>query len=188
MSPVIRPTVLGGLVEMFSLLAGHAAFAQETATAHPAAIEHLPFFITAPGQTDVLFVVVAIFLVAMILIIGNLYFQLHALPERVAHRTSKVQLEIVAVLALLALFTHNHLYWIAALLLALVRLPDLSTPMASMADSLKKLADRADALRSERNSPAGTARAPDAPEARAAGEDIQDNTAAPAAETPKDGN
>jgi hypothetical protein len=59
-----------------------------------------------------------------------------------AHRTNKVQLQFVAVLALLALFTHNHVFWIAALLLALVELPDFSTPMTSMALSLEKLSGR----------------------------------------------
>ncbi len=46
-------------------------------------------------------------------------------------------MEIVAVLALLALFTHEHLFWIAALVLAFVRFPDLSIPIASMAESLQ---------------------------------------------------
>jgi type VI protein secretion system component VasF len=51
-----------------------------------------------------------------------------------------VQFEIVAVLALLALFTHNHAFWIAGLLLALVPLPDISTPLTSMAQSLRLMA------------------------------------------------
>lgn len=109
---------------------------------HPAAIEHLPAFITAPGQTDYLFNGVVIFLIVIILVIGNLYFQLHAVPERMAHRTSKVQMEIVAVLALISLFTHNHLFWIAGLLLAFVNVPDFSTPLYSIADSLAKLSGR----------------------------------------------
>jgi MFS family permease len=113
-----------------------------TETLHPAAIDHLPSFITAPGQTDWLFSVVVIFLLAMILIVGNLYFQLHALPEHMAHRGRKVQMEIVAVLALISLFTHNHLFWIAGLLLALIDLPDFSTPMVSIARSLEKLSGR----------------------------------------------
>ena len=91
---------------------------------HPAAIEHLPVFITAPGQTDWLFNGVVVFLLAMILIVGNFYFRLHALPEQMAHRGKKVQMEIVAVLALISLFTHNHIFWIAGLLLALIDLPD----------------------------------------------------------------
>ena len=73
---------------------------------------------------------------------GLLYLRLHALPEHLAHRTSKVQLQLVGVLALLALFTHNHIFWIAALLLALVQFPNFSAPLASMAQSLEKLAGR----------------------------------------------
>ena len=107
---------------------------------HPVAAEYLPFFITAPGQSDVLFNGMAIFMLAIILVVGNLYFQLHAIPERMAHRTNVVQMQVVAVLALISLFTHNHLFWIAGLLLALVRIPDFSTPMASIAGSLEKLA------------------------------------------------
>jgi hypothetical protein len=109
---------------------------------HPAATEHLPFFITAPGQTDYLFVAVVIFLLLVVLALGNLYFQLHAFPERRAHRTSKAQLEIVAVLALISLFTHNHIYWIAGLLLAFIDFPDFSTPLDSIAQSLAKLSGR----------------------------------------------
>lgn len=111
-------------------------------TPHPAAIEHLPWFITAPGETDYLFTAVVIFILAMVLVIGNLYFQLHAVPERMAHRTNRVQMEIVAVLALISLFTHNHIYWIAGLLLALVEFPDFSTPMGSIARSLERLSGR----------------------------------------------
>ncbi|MGR9214970.1 hypothetical protein ACU8KG_27860 (plasmid) [Rhizobium leguminosarum] len=109
---------------------------------HPAAIEHLPIFITSPGQTDYLFVVVVVFLLVAVLAVGNLYFQLHALPERRAHRTNKVQMEIVAVLALISLFTHNHLFWIAGLLLAFIQIPDFSTPLYSIAQSLGKLSGR----------------------------------------------
>ena len=107
-------TRVGALILTNLLLSG-AVFAQEaglaeTGSPHPTAVEHLPVFITAPGQSDILFTVVVIFLLAFVLILGNLYFQLHALPERMAHRTNQVQMEIVAVLCLLALFTHNHLY------------------------------------------------------------------------------
>lgn len=109
---------------------------------HPAAIEHLPTFITSPGQTDYLLAGVVIFLVLVVLVIGNLYFQLHAVPERMAHRTNKMQMEIIAVLALISLFTHNHLFWIAGLLLAFIEFPDFSTPLYSIAQSLAKLSGR----------------------------------------------
>jgi hypothetical protein len=116
---------------------------------HPAAVKHLPPFITPPGQTDILFVVMTVFLIGIVLIIGSLYLRLHALPEQVAHRTHKVQMDIVAILAVISLFTHNHLYWIAALLLAFVQLPDFSTPISSMAKSLEKLANGGDRRREE---------------------------------------
>ncbi len=107
---------------------------------HPAAAHHLPGFITAPGETDVLFVAMALFVLLALIGIGIFYFKLHALPEQMAHRGQKVQFEIVAVLALLALFTHNHAFWIAGLLLALVPLPDFMTPLSSMARSLERIA------------------------------------------------
>jgi hypothetical protein len=91
---------------------------------HPAASQHLPSFITAPGETDVLMVVLSIILVLAILMFGSLFFRLHTLPERMAHRSQKMQFEIVAVLGLLALFTHIHLFWVAGLLLALIDIPD----------------------------------------------------------------
>lgn len=107
---------------------------------HALASDHLPFFVTQPGQTDVLLVGTSVFLVFAVVAIGVFYFRLHALPEQMAHRGQKVQFEIVAVLVLISLFTHNHLFWIAALLLALIPLPDLSSPLKSMAQSLGRMA------------------------------------------------
>jgi len=107
---------------------------------HPEATHHLPFFITPPGETDILMNVMIVFLALAVFLIGILYLRLHALPEHMAHRTQKVQYEIVAVLALISLFTHNHIYWIIGLLLALVQLPDFSTPLSRMADSLATMA------------------------------------------------
>ena len=75
---------------------------------HPAASPHMPGFITAPGETDVLFVVMAFVLVASVLAIGVFFFWLHSLPERMVH--NKVQFDLVAVLALLSLFTHMHAF------------------------------------------------------------------------------
>jgi hypothetical protein len=111
---------------------------------HPAAGEHLPGFITAPGQTDVLSIIVLVIVIVVVLAVGNLYFRLHALPEQIAHQGNRVQLEIVGILALIALFTHNHLFWIAGLLLAFIPFPDFTTPMTSIARSLAKLAGRDD--------------------------------------------
>lgn len=107
---------------------------------HPLAPHHLPPFITAPGDTDILMVIVGIILLVSILLVGNIYLQIHSLPERMAHKSQKLQFEIVAVLCLLALFTHNHLFWVAGLFLALVDLPDFSTPLRSIATSVQKIA------------------------------------------------
>jgi hypothetical protein len=83
----------------------------------------------------------AIFLVVLVLALGSVYFRLHALPEHMAHRNAnKLQFEVVAVLALLALFTHNNAFWVAALLLALVPIPDFHGPLANMAQSLARMA------------------------------------------------
>jgi hypothetical protein len=107
---------------------------------HPAAPHDLPAFIAAPGGTDVLMVVVAVALVLAVLAVGLLFFRLHTLPERMAHKSQKIQFEIVAVLGLLALFTHIHAFWVAGLLLALIDLPDIGWPLRRMAGSLEKIA------------------------------------------------
>jgi hypothetical protein len=108
---------------------------------HPMTPHHLPFYIAKPGETDVWMIVMGIFLIAAVLGVGNIYLRLHSLPERMAHKSQKLQFEIVAVLGLLALFTHTHLFWIAALLLALIDLPDFGTPLRSIAGSVEKIAD-----------------------------------------------
>jgi hypothetical protein len=109
-------------------------------TLHPNAPHHLPSFITAPGDTDILMVVVGIVLIAAVLGVGNLYLTLHTLPERMAHKSQKLQFEIVAVLGLLALFTHNHLFWVIGLFLAMIDLPDFGTPLRRIAGSVEKIA------------------------------------------------
>jgi hypothetical protein len=107
---------------------------------NPAASHHLPSFITPPGETDVLMVVTGILLLLGILAFGILFFRLHTLPERLAHKSQKIQFEIVAVLGLIALFTHMHIFWIAGLFLALIDVPDFGTALGRMARSLEKMA------------------------------------------------
>ena len=111
-----------------------------TESLHPAASDALPSFITPPGETDVLMVVMAVILVLAVLMFGIIYFRLHSLPERMAHRSQKIQFEIVAVLGLISLFTHMHIFWIAGLLLALIELPDFGTPLSRIAGSVEKIA------------------------------------------------
>jgi hypothetical protein len=111
-----------------------------TASVHPAAPHHLPGFIAAPGETDVLMVAMGIFLLVAVLLAGNCFLWLHTLPERTAHKSKKLQFEIVAILGLLALFTHVHLFWVAALLLAFIDLPEFGKPLDRMAGSLETIA------------------------------------------------
>lgn len=110
------------------------------ATLNPVAQHHLPIFITEPGHTDILMVVMAVFLLVVVLGVGLLFLRLHTLPERLAHKSHKIQFEIVAVLGLLALFTHMHIFWVAGLLLALIDLPDFGWPLGRMAGSLERIA------------------------------------------------
>jgi hypothetical protein len=143
---------------------------------HPAAPHHLPGFITAPGDTDVLMVGVGIFLIVSVLAVGNLYLHLHTLPERKAHKSQKLQFEIVAVLGLLALFTHNHLFWVIGLFLAMIDLPDFGTPLRRIAGSVEKIAglpvdDEAASLLGE-DSPHAAAHGPD-PKADAARKEVK---------------
>ena len=111
-----------------------------TASLHPAAPHHLPPFVTAPGETDVLMAVMAVFLVGAVLAVGLLFLRLHTLPERIAHKSHKLQFEIVAVLGLLALFTHMHVFWVAGLLLALIDFPEFGRPLGRIAESLESIA------------------------------------------------
>jgi hypothetical protein len=107
---------------------------------HPAAVEHMPSFITAPGDTDVLMVVMALILLLSTLMFGIVFFRLHTLPERIAHRSRKLQFEIVAVLGLISLFTHEHLFWIIGLILALIDIPDFGGTLGRIAGSVESIA------------------------------------------------
>ncbi|WP_284262515.1 hypothetical protein [Bradyrhizobium iriomotense] len=102
---------------------------------------HLPFYLAPGSGVDPLMVVMGIFLVGTLLWVGTLYWKLHSLPERMAHKSQKLQFEFVAVLGLISLFTHMHIFWVAGLLLALIDLPDFGTPLRSIADSVEKIAD-----------------------------------------------
>ncbi len=102
----------------------------------------LPIFISGPDQTDILFSMVVILFIASLFGIGIFYLRIHSLPDKIAHAGGKIQLQIVSILCLISLFTHNHFYWIAALLLAFMEFPDFLSPIKSMARSLKKIANQ----------------------------------------------
>ena len=90
----------------------------------PAAPHHLPIYIPRPDGSDPLFTVVVVAIVILCLLAGVLYFKLHSLPEQMGERANSTQLQLISVLAILALFTHNNAFWVLALLIAAVRLPD----------------------------------------------------------------
>lgn len=106
---------------------------------HPVAPHYLPPFIPGADGSDPLYTAIVVLIVILTMAVGIFYFKLHSLPERLAHRHNNTQLQLIAVLGVLALFTHNNVVWVLALLLAVVQLPDFTTPLNSIADSLQKL-------------------------------------------------
>ncbi len=130
--------------------------------------DQLPFFITGPEQGDLLFTAVSVTLVLVILGFGALYFTIQALPDRLAEGTSKTQMQIVGILGLLSLVTMNNAFWIAALLLAAMRMPDFVTPLTAIAKALKSsiAADGAAPAPPARSGGIVDGESPDATEAR----------------------
>jgi hypothetical protein len=107
---------------------------------NPIATEHLPFFITAPGDTDVLFNIMVVFVIGAVVLTGVVFLTIHSLPERMAHKSKKIQLDLIAVLCLLALLLHEHVFWFAALILAFIDIPDFLTPVSRIATSVEAMA------------------------------------------------
>ena len=111
-------------------------------TPHTLATEHLPMFVSGPGETDVFFIVVVVVATLVTMSVGVFYFTLHALPEKMAHKVNSSQLLLIGVMSLVAMFTHNNYFFIGALMLAAVRFPDWTTPLNSIAKSLEEQAKK----------------------------------------------
>lgn len=111
-------------------------------TLHPMAPEHMPYFIPTVDGQDGMMTTAIFFIVIGAMLGGTFYLHLHSIPERLAHGTNRTQLQLVAILALIALFTHQTIFWIAALLLAAAQFPDFLTPITSSARSLATMANR----------------------------------------------
>ena len=116
---------------------------------YPLAPHELPGFIGAADGSDPLFTAVVFIVIAMVLGIGVFYLKLHAIPEQLAHKHGNTQSQLIMVLALLALFTHNNIFWVAALILALIKFPDLVTPLNDISSSLSKMTQSDDSGSSE---------------------------------------
>jgi hypothetical protein len=127
---------------------------------NPLAPHTLPWFVTAPGATDTLYVITTIIVILAVVMLGVFFFWLHSLPERMGHK--KLQFEIVAVLGLISLFTHMHIFWIIGLLLAIVDLPDFIGPLRRIAGATEKIAGMPPEVE-----PARTAEAPQPLESQA---------------------
>jgi len=108
--------------------------------AHELAPHHLPPFLPSADGSDWLMTVMVFTLIVGAVVAGVLYLHLHSIPERLAHKHGRMHFELVAVLGLLALLTHNNIFWVAALILAFVQFPDFRTPIESIANSLRRLA------------------------------------------------
>ena len=103
---------------------------------------HLPWFVAGAGQSDLLLIPMAIFLVLIIFLFGVLMLRLHHLPEHIAHKGQKVQYQFVATLGLLAMFTHYNIFWIIGLLIAMIDFPDFTGVLGRIADSVKRISIR----------------------------------------------
>jgi len=124
-------------------------------TVHSMAPHHIPGFLPGPDGSDWLFSFTLAFLLLLVLLIGVAYFTLHALPEKMAHRANSAQMQLIGILSILALFTHNNLFWVMALLLAAIKLPDLATPLESIAQSFRRMNQEPDPdLEEEETAPA----------------------------------
>ena len=126
-----------------------------TGDIHPLAPHSLPPFVGAADGSDPLFSAIIFIVILAVLGVGVFYLKLHAIPEQLAHKHGNTQSQLIMVLALLALFTHNNIFWVAALILALLKLPDFLTPINSISESLKKLTPE------EADTPAGTLEQPE---------------------------
>lgn len=115
-------------------------------------VEHIPSYL-AGADSDPLMTAMAVTLVVSVLIGGVLYFKLHAVPEHIAHGKNHTQMQLIAILTILALFTHNNMFWVGALALAVVEVPDFLTPLKSIARSLETIAKRDENNRVASNTP-----------------------------------
>ena len=59
--------------------------------AHSLATERLPWFVTKPGETDILLVITAVLLLVMAIAFGVLLLRLHHLPEHLAGKSQKIR-------------------------------------------------------------------------------------------------
>ncbi|TCL09168.1 hypothetical protein BXY66_1213 [Shimia isoporae] len=108
------------------------------ATLHPMAPHFIPSWMPNADGSDPFLMAMAVLVVLLVLGAGVFYLTMHALPEQMAHGVGSTQIQIISILALLALFTHNNAFWILALLLAAINLPDFLTPLQRISNALDR--------------------------------------------------
>lgn len=126
---------------------------------HPMATGHIPRYVVAADGSDYLFSAMVVFFVVVVLLVGVGYLTLHSVPEKMAHENNHPQFQLVGILALLALFTHNGIFWVAAILVAGFQFPDFAAPLKNIADAIRSLG------RSPVPEPVAETAVPDAPAA-----------------------
>ncbi|KIC43879.1 hypothetical protein RA28_18095 [Ruegeria sp. ANG-S4] len=120
---------------------------------------HIPRYVVAADGSDYLFSAMVVFFVVVVLLVGVGYLTLHSVPEKMAHENNHPQFQLVGILALLALFTHNGIFWVAAILVAGFQFPDFAAPLKNIADAIRSLG------RSPVPEPVSETAVPDAPAA-----------------------
>ena len=87
-------------------------------------------------------------LCALITVLPDYLFRRFVQGKRIGHEITlftmwyelRWGLTTCAILALLALFTHNGLFWVAAILVAGFQFPDFAAPLRGIADAIRSLA------------------------------------------------
>ena len=107
---------------------------------HPAAPHHLPGFITAPGETDVLMIVVGIFLVLAVLGGRQPLFASAYLAGANGAQVAEAAIRDRGGAWLAGAVYAQPPVLGAGLLLAMIDLPDFGTPLRRIAGSVEKMA------------------------------------------------
>ncbi|GIR71431.1 MAG: hypothetical protein CM15mP74_26820 [Halieaceae bacterium] len=85
-----------------------------SAETHPLAPHVLPPFVGGADGSDPLFSAIIVIVGIAVLGIGVFYLKLQPSPNKLAHKHSNTQSQLIMVLALLAPLTHNNVFWVAA--------------------------------------------------------------------------
>jgi hypothetical protein len=82
----------------------------------------------------------AVFLVLFTVMMGVLMLRLLYLPSKMVPQEQKAKYEVVATLCLLAMFAPGNFLWIAALLVAMIDIPDFTPLLQRIAEAVRRIA------------------------------------------------